>query len=84
MRISVRSRAGRAGSEPCSLCLGGARLHVTGILERRELAEGQRFQVLVTDGRRLVLLHTPADRWELRAVYARAPSTSVSSARRGG
>ena len=83
MRISVRSRAGRAGSEPCSLCLGRARLHVAGILEHSKLAAGHRFQVRLSDGRRLVLLHTPADRWELRAVYAPA-ATSVSATRRGG
>ena len=71
MRISVRSRAGTNGSEPCSLCLGRCSLRVVDILERRELDDARRFQVRVTDGRRFVLRYQPAaDRWELAAVYA--------------
>jgi hypothetical protein len=71
MRISVRSRAGSNGSEPCSLCLGRCSLRVVDILERGELPDARRFQVRVTDGRRFVLRHQPAmDRWELAAVYA--------------
>ena len=70
MRISVRSRAGSNGSEPCSFCLGRCSLRVVDILERCELADARRFQVSVADGRRFVLRHQPAaDRWELAAVY---------------
>jgi hypothetical protein len=70
MRISVRSRAGRYGKEPCSFCLGRCELYVIDILERRELTGVNRFHVRVPDGRCFVIRHQPStDRWELAAVY---------------
>jgi len=73
MRISVHSRCSRRGSEPGSICLGQARLRVTAILERRDLAEADYFEVRVLDGRKFALSHARGtDSWELAAVYARA------------
>lgn len=69
MRISVRSRPGIHGLEPCSFCLGRCSLQVVDILERSGRTDARRFQVRVADGRRFVLRHQPAgDRWELAAV----------------
>jgi hypothetical protein len=71
VRISVRSRAGKNGDQPCSFCLGRRELFVVDILERREITGASRFQVRVSDGRRFVIRHQRAlDRWELAAVYA--------------
>ncbi len=76
MRISVRSRAGRYGKEPCSFCLGRCELYVTDIIERAEVTGANRFQVRVSDGRRFVIRHQPStDRWELAAVYGSAQRT---------
>ncbi|MGH8669555.1 MAG: hypothetical protein ACREUN_01515 [Burkholderiales bacterium] len=70
MRISVRTRAGHSGREPCSFCLGACRLQVVDILERCQVADACRFQVRVSDGRRFVIRYQPQlDRWELAAVY---------------
>jgi hypothetical protein len=72
MRISVHSRCSRRGSEPCSICLGQARLRVTAILERRDLADADYFEVRVLDGRKFVLSHErETDSWKLGAVYPR-------------
>ena len=80
MRISVRSRAGRHGKEPCSFCLGRCELYVADILERRELAGVHRFKVQVFDGRRFVLRHQPAtDLWELSAVYGPPKGLSIGN-----
>jgi hypothetical protein len=74
VRISVRSREGRNGKEPHSLCLGRRELFVTAILERCELTGECRFRVRVADGRRFLIHHRPAaDVWELAAVYGPLP-----------
>jgi hypothetical protein len=83
VRISVRSRTGRNGKEPCSFCLGRRELYVTDILERCELTGICRFQVRVPDGRRFVIRHQPAtDRWELAAVYGPGQAHRVGNAGR--
>lgn len=75
MRISVHSRCSRRGSEPCSICLGQARLRITAILERRDLADSDYFEVRVLDGREFVLSHErETDSWKLTAVHARPRS----------
>jgi hypothetical protein len=74
MRISVHSRCSRRGSEPGSICLGQARLRVAAILERRDLADSDYFEVRVLDGRKFVLSHErQTDAWELTAVHAQVP-----------
>ena len=73
MRISVRSRCSRKGYEPGGICLGQAWLRVTAVLQRRDLADADYFEVRVLDGRKFALSHARAtDCWELAAVYARA------------
>ena len=68
----MHSRCSRRGSEPCSICLGQARLRVTAILERRDLADADVFEVRVLDGRKFVLSHERGtDSWRLGAVYPR-------------
>ena len=72
MRISVHSRCSRRGSEPCSIYLGQAQLRVTAILERRDLADADYFEVRVLDGRKFVLSHERGtDSWKIGAVYPR-------------
>jgi hypothetical protein len=74
MRISVHSRCSKRGSEPGSICLGQARLRVAAILERRDLADSDYFEVRVLDGREFVLSHRrQTDAWELTAVRAQMP-----------
>ena len=73
MRISVRSRSSGSGKEPCSFCLGESRLRVMAIVERRDLADVDYFEVRVLDGRNFVLARErQTDAWELAAVYPRA------------
>ena len=68
----MHSRCSRKGSEPCSICLGQARLRVAAILERRDLADADYFEVRVLDGRKFVLSHERGTgAWKLGAVYPR-------------
>lgn len=74
MRISVRSRCSRKGNEPYSICLGQSQLRVMAILERRDLADADYFEVRVADGRSFAVSHRrQADAWELTAVHAQMP-----------
>ena len=74
MRISVYSRCSSGRREPGSICLGQARLRVAAILERRDLADSDYFEVRVLDGRKFVLSHRrETDAWELTAVRAQVP-----------
>ena len=74
MRISVRSRCSRKGKEPCSICVGQSQLRVMAILERRDLADADYFEVRVADGRSFAVSHLrQTDAWELTAVHAQMP-----------
>ena len=70
MRISVSSRCSRKGNEPCSICVGQSQLRVMAILERRDLADADYFEVRVADGRSFAVSHRhQTDAWELTAVH---------------
>ena len=72
MNISVGCRSRSGASEPSRLRLGQCSLPVTSVLEHREQADSQVYEVRVLDGRRFVVRRqVDADRWELVAVYDR-------------
>ncbi len=83
MRISVRSRPCRHGTEPCAFCLGQAQLWIASILARRETDELRAFDVQVFDGRRFLLNYRPQENcWELGRVSARCTRVRQRRVRR--
>jgi len=89
MKICVHSNRGMRGEEtPCAFYLGGRRLPVLAVIERWQDSMHQYYEVMVDDGRRVVLRFEPGLRsWELAAVFAPkikkpAPKPAASAAPR--
>jgi hypothetical protein len=79
MKISVGSRPGNNGAEPCRLCLGRSSLPVTAVLERRDEGTARAFEVRVLDGRRFIVRYlSGTDQWELVAVHERGMRLQVT------
>src|SRR5262245_27987997 len=80
MNISVACRSRSGASEPARLCLGRCCLPVTDVRALADQPDSAVYEVRVLDGRRFVVRRQIAqDRWELVAVYERAPARRAPS-----